>query len=282
MKIAIASGQGGTGKTTVATSLAFVASRAGRRVHLLDCDVEEPNCHIFLKPEIERGEPVFVSVPDVDMTRCDGCGECAAICQFKAITCLGKVVLTFPEMCHGCGACWLVCPKKAIRAGQREVGVLEEGAANGFRFTYGRLRVGQAMCPPLIREVKQGVNGDELAILDAPPGTACPMVTTVKNSDFVCLVTEPTPFGLHDLTLAVAVVRELGLPMGVVINRADIGDRRAAEYCQMEGIPVLAEIPDDWRVAQVYSRGHVAAQALPELRPVFESLLSEIERSVPR
>ena len=282
MKIAIASGKGGTGKTTVATNLAFVAAGAGRSVHLLDCDVEEPNCHIFVKPAFERAEPVCVPVPKVDEARCTGCGECAAACQFKAIACLNKKVITFPEMCHGCGACWIVCPEEAISQDQREVGVLEEGTALGFRFTQGRLRVGEAMSPPLIRKVKAAANEAQLTIIDAPPGTSCPVVMAIKGSDFVCLVTEPTPFGLNDLMLAVAVVRELKLPMGIVINRADIGDGRVREYCRSKRIPLLAEIPDDRRVAEAYSRGRMVCEAVPEMKAVFESLLSAIERCARR
>ena len=282
MKIAIASGKGGTGKTTVATNLAFVAAGAGRSVHLLDCDVEEPNCHIFVKPELEKSEPVCVQVPKVDEARCTGCGECAAACQFKAIVCIRGKVLAFPEMCHGCGACRIVCPEEAISQDRREVGVLEQGTANGFRFTQGRLRVGEAMSPPLIRKVKAAANSAQLTIIDAPPGTSCPVVMAIKNTDFVCLVTEPTPFGLNDLMLAVAVVRELKLPMGIVINRSDIGDGRVRDYCRNKRIPLLAEIPDDRRVAEAYSRGRMVCEAIPEMKPIFESRLSAIERCAQR
>lgn len=277
MKIAIASGKGGTGKTTVATNLAFVATQTGKRVHLLDCDVEEPNCHIFVKPVITKSEPVYVPVPKVDEALCTGCGQCSAVCQFKAIACLGKKALAFPEMCHGCGACWLICPERAISQSKRQVGILEDGSANGFRFTHGRLRVGEAMSPPLIRKLKASVNGSSLCIIDAPPGTSCPVVSAIKNCDFVCLVTEPTPFGLNDLALAVSVVRKLKMPAGVVVNRADIGDKCVMDYCRVERLPVLVEIPDDRRIAEAYSRGQLICEAIPQMRPVFEHLLVSIE-----
>ncbi|MBN2288407.1 MAG: ATP-binding protein [Candidatus Glassbacteria bacterium] len=282
MKIAIASGKGGTGKTTVATNLAIVASQAGAPVHLLDCDVEEPNCHIFIRPVIERSETVALSVPEVDEEKCTGCGDCAAICQYSAIVCLREKVLTFPELCHGCGGCRLVCPQQAIDWAGREIGVLEHGSASGFAFTQGRLRIGEAMSPPLIRKIKALIGESHLSIIDAPPGTSCPMITAVRHSDFVCLVTEPTPFGLNDLELAVDAVGTMQIPMGVVINRADIGDDRAREYCRSRGVPLLAEIPDSRRVAVAYSEGEPACLAVPEMKGVFETLLRSIEEQVGR
>lgn len=276
LKIAVASGKGGTGKTTVAVNLAAVASQAGARVHLLDCDVEEPNCHIFVKPRIESAETVTVPVPEVDDSKCTHCGKCSAICQFHAIACLKDSVLVFPELCHGCAGCWLVCPEGAICEASREVGVLEQGSGDGFRFTQGRLRVGEAMSPPLIRKVKAAIRDSEFAIVDCPPGTSCPVVAAVKGSDFVLLVTEPTPFGLNDLGLAVETVRQLGIPMGVVINRADIGDDRVHVYCRREGIAVLAEIPDDRRIAEAYSRGGAVLDVAPEHRERFRRLHASI------
>ena len=278
MIIAIASGKGGTGKTTVATNLAFAASQAGRSVHLLDCDVEEPNCHIFIKPRIERSETVTLPVPEVDEEKCDGCGDCSAICQYSAIVCLKDRVITFPGLCHGCGGCWLVCPQQAISRGSREIGILECGSGSGFAVTQGRLRVGEAMCVPLIRKIKASISNSSLAIIDAPPGTSCPMIMAVKDSDFVCLVTEPTPFGLNDLELAVETVRTMKIPMGVVVNRADIGDERVLEYCRKQGIPVLAEIPDDRRVAEDYSNGELVYRSVPGMKEAIDTLLSSIEK----
>ncbi len=281
--IAVASGKGGTGKTTVATNLAVVAADGGRRIELLDCDVEAPNCHIFLQPKIHEARSVHVPVPDIDEETCTACGECAEICEFNAIACLNGRVLTFPELCHGCGGCWLICPAEAVSQATREVGVIQRGTTNGFALVQGRLRVGEAMSPPLIRQVKASVSdGAELVIIDSPPGTSCPAIASVQRSDYVCMVTEPTPFGLNDLVLAVEMVRELGLPMGVVINRADVGDRQVHEYCQQEGLKILAEIPDDRRVAEAYARGEVSGRAIPSYRAVFESLLARIESEMPR
>jgi len=277
MQIAIASGKGGTGKTTVSTNLSYLATLAGKTVHLLDCDVEEPNCHIFVNPEFDTSKNVCIPVPEVDREKCTACGECSSICQFSAIVCIKEMILTFPELCHGCGGCRRVCPEQAISDGAREVGTLKIGRSDGFRFTQGRLRVGEAMSPPLIREVKASNGEVDLTIIDAPPGTSCPVITAIRGSDFVCLVTEPTPFGLNDLELAVDMVRALGLPLGVVINCADIGDERVAVYCGEQEIPILAEIPEDRQVAEAYCRGDIACRAVPEIRPAFQSLLLAIE-----
>ena len=223
MNVAIASGKGGTGKTTVATNLAVTAAASGREVQVLDCDVEAPNAHLFLKPEIERSEAVSVPVPEVDEEKCTACGECGRICQYSAIVSLKTKPLVFPELCHGCGGCALVCPEGAITEGLREVGVVEEGSAGGVRFAGGKLRIGEAMAPPLIRAVKERALDDALVIVDAPPGTSCPVIEAVRGADFVLLVTEPTPFGLNDLAIAVDTVRKLGLPFAVVVNRAGLG-----------------------------------------------------------
>jgi MinD superfamily P-loop ATPase len=273
MIIAVASGKGGTGKTTVAVALALTAPRP---VRLLDCDVEEPNCHIFLKPDIQCSEPVTIPVPLVDPTKCDGCGECSRICQYHAIVCLKKVPLVFAELCHGCGGCLKVCPKGAIIETGREIGVVEIGTRDGIEFVQGRLHVGEALSPPLIRAVKKHVVREGLTIVDCPPGTSCPVIAAVKGADFVVLVTEPTPFGLHDLKLAVETVRELKLSCGVIINRADCGDGRVDDYCRTEAIPVLLRIPDDRRVAEAYSRGESIVVALPGLRSAFPVLYAHV------
>ncbi|MBM4090427.1 MAG: (4Fe-4S)-binding protein [Lentisphaerae bacterium] len=281
MRVAIASGKGGTGKTTIAVNLACVLADSGQTVEYLDCDVEEPNGHIFLKPEITATEPVGIPVPVVDELKCTGCRKCAEVCQYHAIAVLKKP-LVFAELCHGCGGCTLVCPEGAIREENRMIGVVETGRAllrssrlrestarqagqaGGVAFVQGRLNVGEPMAPPLIRAVKRMAITDGVAIMDAPPGTSCPVVATVRDADYVLLVTEPTPFGLNDLRLAVEMIRQLGVPHGVVINRADSGDRRVREFCAAEKIPVLQEIPDDRRVAEAYSRGHMAVRVLPE------------------
>ena len=280
MIISVASGKGGTGKTTVSTNLAVAASLAGRDVHLLDCDVEEPNCHIFVKPEIEKSIPVSAPVPVVDDGKCTACRQCSDLCEYGAIVLIKDKVLSFPEMCHSCGGCWLVCPEGAISQGKREVGDLDSGKASGFSFSQGRLKIGEVMAPPLIRAVRKNPQEADLIIIDSPPGTSCPVITAINNTDFVVLVTEPTPFGLNDLILAVEMVKVLGIPFGILINRSDIGDDRVRDYANKENIPILLEIPNDRKIAEAYSRGVMATQCLPEYKEVFVNLLSEIERRV--
>jgi MinD superfamily P-loop ATPase len=281
MRIAIASGKGGTGKTTVAVNLACVIAECGQTVQYLDCDVEEPNGHIFLKPEITATESVGIPVPVVDEKKCTGCRKCAEVCQYHAIAVLQKA-LVFPELCHGCGGCVLVCPTGALREQDRSIGVVELGSSAKIEFVQGRLNVGEPMAPPLIRAVKRKAIADGVAILDAPPGTSCPVVTTVRDADYVLLVTEPTPFGLNDLKLAVEMIRQLGVRHGVVINRADSGDHRVREFCEAEKIPILHELPDDRRLAVAYSRGRLAVSVLPEWRTMFLDLWSRLDKAAYR
>ncbi len=276
MQIAIASGKGGTGKTTVATNLAWVASRNGRKVAYLDCDVEEPNGHIFLKPELSDRKPVGDLIPQVEAEKCTLCGKCGEICRYSAIVCVGQKVLVYPEMCHGCGGCWLVCPAGAITGVSREMGTLETGRAGAIQFAHGLLNVGEIRAIPLIKAVKSTDFRADLSIVDAPPGTSCPVIEAVRDADLVILVTEPTPFGFHDLKLAVETVQALKLPLGVVINRASLGGREIHTYCTARRIPILAEIPDDRRLAEAYSRGEMACDALPEYQSVFTGLLEAI------
>jgi MinD superfamily P-loop ATPase len=280
MRIAVASGKGGTGKTTVATNLAATASRRGKRVVYLDCDVEEPNGALFLKPRIERTEPVAVRVPAVDKSKCTGCGLCGKVCQYSAILPMKNDVLLFLELCHGCAGCWLVCPTGAIRESSRTTGQLQIGRAGGGICVQGLLNIGEAMSPPVIRAVKASAPEADLVVLDSPPGTSCPVIESVRDADFVLLVTEPTPFGLNDLRLAVEVIRTLGLPFAVAVNRAGMGDDRTQQYCAREGIEILVEIPDDRRVAEAYSRGEMACDALPEQRLLYTDLLGRIESRV--
>ena len=276
MRIAVASGKGGTGKTTVAANLAYVAACNGQSVAYLDCDVEEPNGHIFLKPEITHGEPVGTLIPRVDEEKCTLCGKCGQICQYSAIVCVGRKVLVYPELCHACGGCRLVCPEDAIAEVPREMGLLETGRAGPIQFVQGALNVGEAMSPPVIKAVKTAAPETDLIITDAPPGTSCPVIESIRNCDFVLLVTEPTPFGLNDLKLAVEMVRVLELPFGVLINRADVGDRAVHQYCSKERIQVLAEIPDDRRIAEAYSRGEMVCEVLPNYRSLFTQLLKDL------
>lgn len=273
MILAIASGKGGTGKTTVSVNLAKVL---GARAQLLDCDVEEPNCHLFLKGALRELEIVTAPVPQVDETLCDGCGECGRFCAYHAIVSFGAAPLVFPELCHGCGGCAKVCPRQAILEVDRRIGVLEAMEAGDVTLIQGRLDVGVATAPPLVRAVKARTLRGRLVILDAPPGTSCPMVTTVRGADFVALVTEPTPFGVHDLKLALAAVKELGIPCGVIVNRVGIGDDRVHIYCAQEGIPVLLEIPEDRRIAEAYSRGDLVVDVLPAYRRDFKRLPAKI------
>jgi MinD superfamily P-loop ATPase len=276
MRIAIASGKGGTGKTTIATNLAFTLFKHGREVQLLDCDVEEPNCHIFVKPKIERSEKITVPVPKVDHEKCTGCGICDEVCQYSAIVCMKGKVLVFPEMCHGCGGCMLFCPENAITEEGREVGLVEIGRAKGFHFAQGKLRVGEVMAPPIIKAVKEAVKLTDIMIIDAPPGTSCPVIESVKDADFVILVTEPTPFGLNDLKLTVDMVRALELPFAVAINRCDVGDDAIIQYCIAEEIEIILELPNDRRIAEMYSRGVIVCECLGEYAEIFSNFIERI------
>lgn len=273
MIISIASGKGGTGKTTVATNMALAI---GEEVTLLDCDVEEPNAHLFIRPEITETVTVSAPVPKIDMDRCTLCRKCAEICRFKAITVLPKTVLTFPEMCHSCGGCVRICPENAVSEVGRELGVVETGSKNGLAFVHGRLRVGEAMSPPLIRKVREHIRPGGINIIDAPPGTSCPVIAAMKGADVVLLVTEPTPFGLHDLKLAAEAVKLLKIPAGIVINRSDKGDDGVKTYAEKENLPVLMEIPFDRRIAEAYSTGRLLIDALPEWKPRFAELYKRL------
>jgi len=276
MIISIASGKGGTGKTTVAVNLAL--SLLNKEVQYMDCDVEEPNAHLFLKPSIQRVTSVGIPVPRINETKCTSCGQCAKVCEYHAIALIVKTVLVFDEMCHGCGACSYLCPEKAILEVEREIGIIQEGYANGISFINGTLNIGEPMASPLIRKVKLGIQKDKIVILDAPPGTSCPVIETVKGSDFCLLVTEPTPFGLNDLELAVGMLEKLGIAKGVVINKADIGDGGVWDYCKSKKIPVLMEIPMDRKIAESYSRGIPIVADHPSYIEKFHDLFIKVEK----
>lgn len=277
MNIAIASGKGGTGKTTIATNLARTLSGQDVPVTYLDCDVEEPNGHIFLKPETLSYKKVHIPVPEVYTEKCTLCGQCANICQYSAIIKLADKILTFHELCHGCGGCMHVCPAKAITETGREIGIIETGRAEAVRFVHGKLHIGQVMSPPLIRIVKEYALGEGVFIYDAPPGTSCPVIESIRGADYTVLVTEPTPFGLHDLKLAVDMLRELKQPFGIAINRDGMGNDEVDKYCADHSLPVLLRLPDDRQIAEAYSRGEMAVDALPQYRQVFETLFTEIK-----
>lgn len=273
MIISVASGKGGTGKTTVATSMAL---SLGSKVRILDCDVEEPNAHLFLHPKFDREIPVSVPVPVVNADACTRCGKCVEICRFNAIAVLGKEVWIFPELCNGCGGCMEICPERAITEGARNIGVIETGGMDGIEFVHGKLRIGEAMSPPLIKAVVKHAGYDRLNIVDAPPGASCPVIAAIKDADFVLLVTEPTPFGLHDLRVAVEAVRVLDIPHGLIINRSDIGDHHVHDYANRIAMPVLMEIPFDRDIAAACSNGVPIVKAFPELKERFLKLYRNI------
>lgn len=291
MKITVASGKGGTGKTTVATSLALSLTAEGRNGMdhgpplFLDCDVEAPNAHIFLEPVLEWEQEVNVPVPQVDEDRCNHCGRCAEVCQWHAIAVVGKRTLVFPQMCHGCGSCAMLCPEGAIREVPNPIGVLEAGPARGgITFARGVLHIGQPLAVPIIRQVKRRfpARPGQTLIIDAPPGTTCPVVESMRGADLALLVTEPTPFGLHDLRMAVQAARELGLPVGVVVNRDGVGDSGVDDYCRQARLPILMRIPLNQRIAEGIARGTPLVYIWPAYAGWFRNMYERIEHSVER
>ncbi len=283
MIIAVASGKGGTGKTTVAVSLAAALTTPERRVIFLDTDVEAPNAHIFLHPDLEQQKPVTLLVPQVDTGLCSGCGRCAEVCQYHAIVVINGGTLVFPQLCHGCGSCTLVCPEKAITEVPQQLGVLEKGhGREGLIFAQGLLDVGEPMAVPLISQLKKWAEPSDpgLVIRDCPPGASCPVVASIRGADYVLLVTEPTPFGLHDLKLAVQLTEELGIPAGVVINRDGIGDRGVDRFCSENNLPVLLRIPFDRQIGRGIAQGKTLLEIRPEFTQQFIKLYELVSRRV--
>jgi MinD superfamily P-loop ATPase len=276
LKIAIASGKGGTGKTMVATNLAYFLTNKGKSVIYADCDVEEPNGHLFLQPHWMHLLNVTVKNPKIDENKCDHCGECSDICTFNALAVLSNKVLVYPSLCHSCGGCSNICPQKAIKEIDRAIGVVKVGIGKNIMTYEGRLNIGEAIAPPIIKYLKKIMGVADFTLIDSPPGTSCPVIEAVKNSDYVILVTEPTPFGLNDLELAVSMVRKLNLSFGVIINRYGIGDDRIHTFCAKEGIDILWELPHDRRIAEVCSKGKLIIDALPEYSVYFNSLIQKI------
>lgn len=273
MKIAVASGKGGTGKTTVSIAL---AETLGNRAILLDCDVEEPNCHLFLSGKVEKSDPVSVMIPEFHSENCSGCGACAKSCRFNAIAALGKRMLVFPELCHSCGGCLLACPEHAVSESSMEIGTISMSIPGEFPLFTGLMHVGHALSVPLIRELKNCADDVKINILDAPPGTACPMVNSVRDCDYVILVTEPTPFGLHDLGGAVETLKTMGLKCGVIINRSGENDRIAENFCRENHIDILMKIPFSRTIAEGYAAGKTLLQTVPELKGQFAAVLQRL------
>jgi len=285
MQITVASGKGGTGKTTIATSLALgLALNAAVLPPLfLDCDVEAPNAHLFLRPVFENRKDVSILIPSIDESKCTRCGRCAEVCEYHTIAVLGKKVMVFPQLCHGCGSCTLVCPTKAIQEVPDVMGVLESGSTpSGINFAHGILNVGEPMAVPVIQQLKKWSTPQpgQVVIVDAPPGTSCPVVESVRNADFLLLVTEPTPFGLHDLKLAAQVAKELKIPTGIIINRDGIGDAGVEDFCAVEGLPILMRIPYDRAIAEGTAQGQTLIEIYPEYTMLFQQLLAEMSRIV--
>ncbi len=281
MKVAIASGKGGTGKTTVSASLAWVWNKP---VIAVDLDVEEPNLHLFLNPLIEGRKKAYIEVPVADESKCNHCRACAELCQFKAISVLGNVLLLFSEMCHGCGGCLAVCPEHALSPGKRELGEISWGQAGQAGFLMGCSRVGEAMSPPLMREVKRELQTmlhkrPADVIIDAPPGVSCPAVNAVMDADVIVLVTEPTPFGLYDLQLAHEAFLPLEKPMGIVINRAGLGEDQVYDFCRSRNLPIWSEIPYDRQIAAAYSKSRIVATVSPQLKALFMALADKIDQA---
>jgi MinD superfamily P-loop ATPase len=278
MIISVASGKGGTGKTTVAVNLALVLNN----VQFLDCDVEEPNAHLFLKPDIKDKKLATIPIPEVDESKCDYCGRCRDICAYGAIAVIppdkktrGSIMI-FPHLCHSCGGCSLLCPQEAIKEIQKEIGIIEIGNCGDIQFVHGKLNIGEIMSPPLIKQVKEYINPACTVIIDAPPGTSCPVIASVKGSDFCILVTEPTPFGLNDLVLAVEVLEKLQISHGVVVNRSNIGDDKVDLYCRKKNIPILMRIPFDKEIAFLYSKGIPIVKEKKEYIKRFQDMFNLI------
>ena len=280
MIVTVASGKGGTGKTLVSASLASVWQRP---VLAVDLDVEEPNLHLFLKPEEVTSEPCHLEVPVLDEHLCTLCGACAELCQFKGISLMGNSLMLLPELCHGCGGCLRICPRGALGHGRRVLGAVETGRTRrGLPLLTGRLRVGEAQSIPLMNQVRRRMRDAARAgvldvIIDGPPGVSCPAMTAAQDADVLLLVTEPTPFGLHDLRLARLAFLPLGKPMGVVINRAGLGDDRVHAFCRDLGLPVLAELPFRRDIALAYAQGLVIAHLDSGLGDLFRDLARRLE-----
>ncbi len=275
MRVAVASGKGGTGKTFITVNL---ARSYGKPILVLDCDVEEPNSAIFLQGEQVGSRRSHVLIPSVDEQLCNGCRVCSENCEFNAIAVIAGKPLIFEDLCHACGGCAIFCPQDAIQEVEHEIGTISEQRQGSIRLISGQLDVGKALAVPVIRDVKRNADRarESMVLIDSPPGTSCPMVGTVAHSDLVLLVTEPTAFGLHDLELAVETVRELGVPFAVVLNKYGVGDDRVDLYCDREGIEILARIPHDRVIAAQYAQGKTIVH-MSQYAQLFSQLWRSIE-----
>lgn len=274
--IAVASGKGGTGKTTVSTSLALCSGKCT----VLDCDVEEPNSHLYLSPELADVETVCIPTPVIDEDRCTHCSKCSSFCEYNALAVLPSQVLVFPAICNGCGGCSIVCPENAVSEKDRVIGHIQGGKAGDISFFRGLLTVGEARSVPIIRSLKTHAAKEGITILDSPPGSSCPVVETLEGVDYVILVTEPTPFGIHDMDIVVSVVRDMGIPCGVVINKDGIGSELAHSYIESKGLTLLASIPHSMKAAKSGSNAVPIVEAIPELKERFEMIIEKIGKEV--
>jgi MinD superfamily P-loop ATPase len=279
LKIAVASGKGGTGKTTIATSFALsIINDISESLLFLDCDVEAPNAHLFLKPQLTEEKPVEILIPEVNESLCTHCGECAKVCQFQAIAVFGNKTLVFPQLCHGCGSCTMICPANAIQEIPKSIGVLQKGTAGEIKFARGVMDIGEPMAVPIIRQLKKWVAPLEpqITIIDSPPGTSCPVVESIRGSDFLILVTEPTPFGFHDLKLAHQVAKDLQIPAGVIINRENGAFSELEDYCKEENLPILMRVPFRRNIAEGIAKGRNLIEILPEMSASFQNIYHQI------
>jgi MinD superfamily P-loop ATPase len=277
MNIAVASGKGGTGKSTISTNLAYLLSEEYKDVAIIDCDVEEPNCHIFLKPLIEKTDKTYSEIPKIDNLKCNSCRKCIEVCEFNALAMIGKELLVFPELCHSCGACWELCPNNSMTRTHKEIGIIEQGRSDKLYFIHGKTKIGEPMSPPLIKKIKQAGKKHKIQIWDCPPGTSCPVINAVEGADIVLMVTEPTPFGLYDLKLAIDVMNKLKKQIFIIINKSSENDEIIDSYAKENNIKILTRIPDDKRIAVSYSNGALILKELPEYITAFKPIIEIIE-----
>lgn len=275
MRIAIASGKGGTGKTTVSVNLAMSLGNA----QLLDCDVEEPNCNLFLDHTLLKAGDVGIQTPVISREKCNSCRKCAEVCRFNALAVLPAGIMLFPKLCHGCGACSLVCPQDAISEATRVIGTIERSASStcGIELYQGVLNIGEPMASPIIRALEQYIDDSRTVILDSPPGTSCPVIASITGADYCILVTEPTPFGLHDLLLSIELVKDMQIPYGVIINRHGTGDDCVEDHCHENNIPVLMKIPYERRITELCSEGIPFVLQMPRWKDRFLDVFRQLQ-----